>query len=99
MGLLNSMEAQISSYLKMGHMSIFLSTNLLVNFTIVVALHRQMRLDFLSSYIWNFGGFAGSGLVSQNKYNYGFFSAAIKLPPGYTSGVVVAFYVSSFISF
>ncbi|XP_057948917.1 probable xyloglucan endotransglucosylase/hydrolase protein 33 [Malania oleifera] len=38
---------------------------------------------------------SGSGLVSKNKYNYGFFSAAVKLPPGFTSGVVVAFYMSN----
>ncbi|RVW47281.1 putative xyloglucan endotransglucosylase/hydrolase protein 33 [Vitis vinifera] len=38
---------------------------------------------------------SGSGLVSQSKYYYGFFSAAIKLPSGYTSGVVVAFYMSN----
>ncbi|GAB4839817.1 hypothetical protein Ancab_020527 [Ancistrocladus abbreviatus] len=38
---------------------------------------------------------SGSGLVSRNRYNYGFFSAGIKLPPGYTSGVVVAFYLSN----
>ncbi|KAK6277081.1 hypothetical protein POUND7_017404, partial [Theobroma cacao] len=35
---------------------------------------------------------SGSGLVSRRKYYYGFFSAAIKLPAGLTSGVVVAFY-------
>jgi xyloglucan:xyloglucosyl transferase len=38
---------------------------------------------------------SGSGLVSKNKYYYGFFSAAIKLPPGFTSGVVIAFYLSN----
>lgn len=38
---------------------------------------------------------AGSGLVSRSKYHYGFFSAAVKLPAGLSSGVVVAFYVSS----
>ncbi|XAR65055.1 Xyloglucan:xyloglucosyl transferase, partial [Bertholletia excelsa] len=38
---------------------------------------------------------SGSGLVSYNKYNYGFFSAGIKLPSGFTSGVVVAFYLSN----
>ncbi|KAB2097057.1 hypothetical protein ERO13_A01G139300v2 [Gossypium hirsutum] len=38
---------------------------------------------------------SGSGLASWNKYNYGFFSAAIKLPAGLTSGVVVAFYLSN----
>ncbi|TXG56327.1 hypothetical protein EZV62_017640 [Acer yangbiense] len=37
---------------------------------------------------------SGSGLVSKNKYHYGFFSAAIKLPAGLSSGVVLAFYVS-----
>ncbi|GMP58029.1 hypothetical protein CsSME_00021854 [Camellia sinensis var. sinensis] len=38
---------------------------------------------------------SGSGLVSRNKYNYGFFSAGIKLPSGFTSGVVIAFYLSN----
>ncbi|GAB2214232.1 hypothetical protein Droror1_Dr00018573 [Drosera rotundifolia] len=38
---------------------------------------------------------SGSGLASRNKYYYGFFSAAMRLPPGYTSGVVVAFYLSN----
>uniref|UniRef100_A0A803PEU1 Xyloglucan endotransglucosylase/hydrolase n=1 Tax=Cannabis sativa TaxID=3483 RepID=A0A803PEU1_CANSA len=38
---------------------------------------------------------SGSGLASKNKYQYGFFSAAIKLPPGLSSGVVVAFYLSN----
>ncbi|XP_021726996.1 probable xyloglucan endotransglucosylase/hydrolase protein 33 [Chenopodium quinoa] len=37
----------------------------------------------------------GAGFGSKNHYNYGFFSAAIKLPPGFTSGVVVAFYMSN----
>ncbi|XP_038892286.1 probable xyloglucan endotransglucosylase/hydrolase protein 33 isoform X2 [Benincasa hispida] len=38
---------------------------------------------------------SGAGLVSRNKYHYGFFSASIKLPAGLTSGVVVAFYLSN----
>ncbi|KAH9627194.1 hypothetical protein KSS87_020740, partial [Heliosperma pusillum] len=38
---------------------------------------------------------SGSGLGSKNHYNYGFFSAAIKLPAGFTSGIVVAFYMSN----
>ncbi|QCD82270.1 xyloglucan:xyloglucosyl transferase [Vigna unguiculata] len=38
---------------------------------------------------------SGSGLVSQRRYNYGFFSAAIKLPSGLSPGVVVAFYLSN----
>ncbi|CAK8561663.1 unnamed protein product [Lathyrus sativus] len=37
----------------------------------------------------------GSGMVSQNRYYYGFFSAAIKLPAGLSPGVVVAFYLSN----
>lgn len=38
---------------------------------------------------------SGSGLVSKDKYFHGFFSAAIKLPIGITSGVVLAFYMSN----
>ncbi|KAF5178831.1 Xyloglucan endotransglucosylase/hydrolase [Thalictrum thalictroides] len=38
---------------------------------------------------------SGSGFVSQNYYNYGFFNTAIKLPSGFSSGVVVAFYLSN----
>ncbi|KAL7110297.1 hypothetical protein ACP275_05G015900 [Erythranthe tilingii] len=38
---------------------------------------------------------SGSGLVSKNKYYYGFFNAALKLPAGFTSGVVVAYYLSN----
>ncbi|KAF5754731.1 putative xyloglucan:xyloglucosyl transferase [Helianthus annuus] len=38
---------------------------------------------------------SGSGLVSKNRYYHGFFSAAIKLPAGFTSGVVLAFYMSN----
>lgn len=38
---------------------------------------------------------SGSGLVSKNKYYFGFFSAAIKLPSGLSPGVVVAFYLSN----
>ncbi|KAI3729031.1 hypothetical protein L6452_17677 [Arctium lappa] len=38
---------------------------------------------------------SGSGLVSKNRYYHGFFSAAIKLPKGFTSGVVLAFYMSN----
>jgi Glycosyl hydrolases family 16 len=36
----------------------------------------------------------GSGFISTDSYQHGFFSASIKLPRGYTAGVVVAFYVS-----
>ncbi|KAJ9169581.1 hypothetical protein P3X46_017754 [Hevea brasiliensis] len=36
-----------------------------------------------------------SGLASKNKYYYGFFSAAIRLPAGLYSGVVVAFHLSN----
>ncbi|KAI3983449.1 hypothetical protein MKX01_038869 [Papaver californicum] len=38
-----------------------------------------------------------SGFVSQDLYLHGFFSASIKLPADYTAGVVVAFYVSTWI--
>lgn len=37
----------------------------------------------------------GSGLLSQDMYMYGLFSASIKLPDDYTAGVVVAFYTSN----
>ncbi|RAL53260.1 hypothetical protein DM860_006932 [Cuscuta australis] len=38
---------------------------------------------------------SGCGLASKERYYYGFFNAAIKLPAGFTSGVVVAFYMSN----
>ncbi|XP_076944191.1 putative xyloglucan endotransglucosylase/hydrolase protein 33 [Bidens hawaiensis] len=38
---------------------------------------------------------SGSGLVSKYRYHHGFFSVAIKLPTGDTSGVVLAFYMSN----
>ncbi|KAJ8569813.1 hypothetical protein K7X08_006390 [Anisodus acutangulus] len=38
---------------------------------------------------------SGSGLISKDKYYYGFFNAALKLPAHFTSGVVVAFYLSN----
>ena len=52
------------------------------------------RPKFYNSFfiLENFG--IGSGMASKNKYYYGFFSAAIKLPSGLSPGVVVAFYVS-----
>ncbi|CAN6466720.1 unnamed protein product [Victoria cruziana] len=37
----------------------------------------------------------GSGFVSNDLYQFGFFSASIKLPGDYTAGVVVAFYMSN----
>ncbi|KAF9625200.1 hypothetical protein IFM89_020120 [Coptis chinensis] len=37
----------------------------------------------------------GSGFISSDLYQYGFFSAKIKLPSDYTAGVVVAFYMSN----
>lgn len=39
--------------------------------------------------------YTGSGFVSSDAYNYGLFSASIKLPADYTAGVVVAFYTSN----
>ncbi|EPS58974.1 xyloglucan endotransglucosylase/hydrolase 14, partial [Genlisea aurea] len=41
----------------------------------------------------------GSGFKSVEVYEYGFFSADIKLPAGYTAGIVVAFYMSNEESF
>lgn len=38
---------------------------------------------------------SGAGLISKNRYYHGFFSAAIKLPTGFTSGIVLAFYMSN----
>ncbi|KAI5656369.1 hypothetical protein M9H77_25162 [Catharanthus roseus] len=38
---------------------------------------------------------SGSGIISTDYYNYGFFSASIKLPAEYTAGIVVAFYTSN----
>lgn len=35
----------------------------------------------------------GSGFKSLKPYRSGFFSAAIKLQPGYTAGVITSFYV------
>ncbi|CAL1376221.1 unnamed protein product [Linum trigynum] len=38
---------------------------------------------------------SGSGFISSKMYNYGFFSANIKLPGEYTAGICVAFYTSN----
>lgn len=38
---------------------------------------------------------SGSGLISQDLYYFGFFSASIKLPEDYTAGIVTAFYTSN----
>ncbi|KAM7276061.1 hypothetical protein ACFE04_017927 [Oxalis oulophora] len=38
---------------------------------------------------------SGSGFISKESYLYAKFSAAIKLPPGYTAGVVPTFYTSN----
>ncbi|KAI4303341.1 hypothetical protein MLD38_038986 [Melastoma candidum] len=39
--------------------------------------------------------FTGSGFITSDMYEHGFFSAKIKLPSAYTAGVVVAFYMSN----
>ncbi|KAJ3678724.1 hypothetical protein LUZ60_002527 [Juncus effusus] len=39
--------------------------------------------------------YTGSGFISSDAYQNGFFSAAIKLPKGHSAGVVVAFYLSN----
>lgn len=61
------------------------------NAVLYLWFHTKKR--WICNISWVFG--TGSGFVSQKDYYYGFFSAAIKLPPDYTAGVVVAFYVSS----
>ncbi|CAL5359516.1 unnamed protein product [Camellia sinensis] len=38
---------------------------------------------------------SGSGFISSDYYNYGLFSANIKLPSNYSAGIVVAFYMSN----
>ncbi|KAH0457814.1 hypothetical protein IEQ34_013129 [Dendrobium chrysotoxum] len=38
---------------------------------------------------------SGSGFSSKDTFYHGFFSAAIKLPSGFSAGVVVAFYMSN----
>ncbi|XP_064977204.1 probable xyloglucan endotransglucosylase/hydrolase protein 30 isoform X1 [Musa acuminata AAA Group] len=38
---------------------------------------------------------SGSGFISNDLYDHGFFSASIKLPSDYSAGVVVAFYTSN----
>ncbi|KAI7993443.1 putative xyloglucan endotransglucosylase/hydrolase protein 30 [Camellia lanceoleosa] len=38
---------------------------------------------------------SGSGFISSDYYNYGLFSAKIKLPSNYSAGIVVAFYTSN----
>ncbi|GER43679.1 xyloglucan endotransglucosylase/hydrolase 14 [Striga asiatica] len=39
--------------------------------------------------------FSGSGIISSDYYNYGFFSASIKMPSEHTAGICVAFYTSN----
>ncbi|PHT92679.1 hypothetical protein T459_00561 [Capsicum annuum] len=41
-----------------------------------------------------FGTSTGSGQISKDKYYYGFFNAALKLPAHFTFGAVVAFYAT-----
>ncbi|CAN6999422.1 hypothetical protein IGI04_019644 [Brassica rapa subsp. trilocularis] len=39
--------------------------------------------------------YTGSGFISSNMYQHGFYSSMIKLPADYTAGLVVAFYTSN----
>uniref|UniRef100_A0A5B6Z2L2 Xyloglucan endotransglucosylase/hydrolase n=1 Tax=Davidia involucrata TaxID=16924 RepID=A0A5B6Z2L2_DAVIN len=39
--------------------------------------------------------YSGSGFISSDYYNYGLFSANIKLPSNYSAGIVVALYASN----
>lgn len=79
----------------MGPLSISLSTKFQVNHLWILAFFKS-DLMFIHNFLFSLFIFGGAGLVSRNKYHYGFFSASIKLPSGLTSGVVVAFYVSLF---
>ncbi|KAG0473636.1 hypothetical protein HPP92_015493 [Vanilla planifolia] len=53
------------------------------------------RVDNGSSVDLVLDEFSGSGFKSKDVFFHGFFSAAVKLPPGFAAGVVVAFYMSS----
>lgn len=104
MGLVNTTENQIFIWLVTGLMWIcHLIKQPVSELVCCVCLYAQIKsvhmhvfifwcLDFIVAM------FVGAGLASDDKFYYGFFSAAMKLPAGYTSGVVVAFYVITFSS-
>ncbi|KAI3414330.1 Xyloglucan endotransglucosylase/hydrolase [Psidium guajava] len=55
---------------------------------------RHQRLDQGSVTIW-LDASSGSGFKSLHPYQSGYFSASIKLQPGYTAGVITSFYLSN----
>ncbi|KAK4791836.1 hypothetical protein SAY86_032249 [Trapa natans] len=54
--------------------------------------HQRVDQDTLT--IW-LDRSSGSGFKSLSPYQFGYFSAAIKLQPGYTAGVITSFYLSN----
>ncbi|KAK9138185.1 hypothetical protein Sjap_008779 [Stephania japonica] len=72
--------------------------SILVNMVLMYSMHKILGNYNAGSMLLEDSGMEGNkdvgdGFVSQNSYKYGFFSAAIKVPSGYTSGVVINFYV------
>lgn len=57
------------------------------NFVLPSTIHNPQCSCFL----------AGSGFKSVKPFRSGYFGASIKLQPGYTAGVITAFYVRSFL--
>ncbi|KAL3530506.1 hypothetical protein ACH5RR_009828 [Cinchona calisaya] len=55
---------------------------------------KNQRVDQDSLTIW-LDRNSGSGFKSLNRYQSGYFGAAIKLQPGYTAGVITSFYLSN----
>eukprot|EP01018_Ginkgo_biloba_P026156 Gb_22359 [translate_table: standard] len=58
------------------------------------AQHQHVSQD-QSSVTLRLDRSSGSGFRSKKTYMYGFFSAAIKLPAGYTAGIITSFYLSN----
>ncbi|KAI4322316.1 hypothetical protein L6164_022023 [Bauhinia variegata] len=55
---------------------------------------QHMKLDQDSLTIW-LDSNSGSGFKSLHSYRSGYFSAAMKLQPGYTAGVITSLYLSN----
>ncbi|KAH9607620.1 hypothetical protein KSS87_014130 [Heliosperma pusillum] len=56
------------------------------------AQHQNVQGDTLTLWL---DRSSGSGFKSLKQYRSGYFSAAIKLQPGYTAGVITSFYLSN----
>ncbi|XP_023519903.1 probable xyloglucan endotransglucosylase/hydrolase protein 32 isoform X2 [Cucurbita pepo subsp. pepo] len=55
---------------------------------------QHQKVDQGTLTIW-LDSSSGSGFKSLNRYQSGYFGAAIKLHPGYTAGVITSFYLSN----